>query len=212
MYIPKPNQVHDDETIAEFIGAHGFATVITAPGGVPYASHLPVLHDKKEGVLWSHMARANEQWRHFADGKEVLCIFHGPHAYISPSWYEAKVAVPTWNYAVAHVYGVAEIVQDPATLRKIVEDVTEKYEKRFENPWELQLPEDTIHGLLKAIVGFSIRITRIEAKFKLGQNRSKEDQESMLSALENDPEQDSKALGAFVKKMSVTGTDEPKAE
>ena len=201
MYIPKPNQIHDVAAIAEFIGAHGFATVVTSRDGIPFASHLPVLHDDERGLLWSHMARANEQWRHFSSNTEVLSIFHGPHSYIRPSWYASKVAVPTWNYAVAHVYGIPEITDDPVVLRRIVEDTTVKYEKRFERPWVMELPEDTVGGLMKAIVGFSIRITRVEAKFKLGQNRSTEDQESMLRALATDSSRDAKALAEFIQKQ-----------
>jgi len=201
MYIPKANQVHDADAISEFIGAHGFATIVSSHDGIPFASHLPVLHDQNHGLLWSHMARANEQWRQFSSDREILCIFHGPHSYISPSWYTSKVAVPTWNYAVAHVYGTPKLTDDPIILRKIVDDTTEKYEKRFERPWVMDLQEDVVGGLMKAIVGFSIKITRIEAKFKLGQNRSAEDQESMLRFLGSDLSQDAKALAEFIKKQ-----------
>lgn len=201
MYIPPANQVHDPDTIADFIDAHGFATVVSAPGGVPYASHLPVLHDRDSRTLRSHMARANGQWRHFTPGAEVLCIFHGPHSYIRPVWYAAPGAVPTWNYAVAHVHGVAELVEEPGALRRIVADTVEKYERHYESPWPMDLPDETIAGLLRAIVGFSIRITRIEAKFKLGQNRSAEDQTGMLAGLAADPSEDANALAEFVLRM-----------
>lgn len=200
MYVPKPNQITDKETIAEFINLHGFATVVTSLDGIPFASHLPVLHDQDRGILLGHMARANEQWQHLLSGEEILCIFHGPHAYISPRWYASKMAVPTWNYAVVHVYGVPKIIEDPVELRKIVDKTTAKYEKRFSTPLETNMPEETIEGMLKAIVGFSIKIDRMEAKYKLGQNKSAEDQTSMLQALEEDSAQDSNALAAFIRK------------
>jgi len=133
--------------------------------------------------LRSHMAKANDQWQHFVSNQEILIIFNGPHSYISPSWYESKVAVPTWNYATVHVYGYPIIVPDRDFVLQVVQDTTWNYEKEMEPSWAMELPEETVDGLLKAIVGFTISITRIETKFKLGQNRSTEDQERMLMFL-----------------------------
>jgi transcriptional regulator len=198
MYIPPFNRVEDRDAINAFIHAHGFATLITDKEGTPWASHLPVLLDEDAGVLRSHMARANEQWQHLAPDKEVLCIFSGPHAYISPSCYAEQHTVPTWNYATVHVYGVPTIVEDEA-LKKIVFDTTEKYESSMPKPWKIPLSEREINGMLKAIVGFCIRITRVEAKFKLGQNRSKEDQDKMLDALQKSPGSDNQSLARFMR-------------
>jgi transcriptional regulator len=206
MYIPASNKIEDPEKAYELIENHGFATLVTQGAGVPWASHLPVLLDRQEGemgILRSHMARANEQWQHFDPAQEMLTIFHGPHAYISPSWYVSKVAVPTWNYVTVHVYGYPRIVEDTDALRKIVEDTTWKYEKNMENPWELELPENTIESLMKAIIGFTISITRIETKFKLGQNRSEEDQAKMLHSLESSQSDDAKALATFMRKEKM---------
>ncbi len=197
MYIPQLNRVENREAINPFIHAHGFATLITADEGNVVASHLPVLFDESANVLRSHMARANGQWKHFDTGKEVLCIFHGPHAYISPSWYEQQHTVPTWNYAVAHVYGKPSLVDEPE-LKQIVLDTTAKFESTMPTPWKIPLSEQEIAVMLKAIVGFKIAITRVEAKFKLGQNRSREDQEKMLRHLEAAPDEESRALGRFI--------------
>jgi transcriptional regulator len=202
MYIPKVNRVDNAAKVRAFIHAHGFAMLITHAQGIPWGSHLPVLLDEIEGhdgFLRSHMARANDQWQHFRPDQEVLCIFHGPHSYISPSWYTVKVAVPTWNYATVHVYGVPQINDDPAFVRKVVEDTTAKYEEKMEVPWSLHLPDEMVNGLLKAIVGFTIRITRVEAKFKLGQNRSKEDQAAMLKALAASEDPGSRTLAVFIQ-------------
>jgi len=202
MYIPELNRVDDVAKVNAFIHAHGFATMVTQTEGIPWASQLPVLLDETagdRGFLRSHMARANDQWQHFRPDQEVLCIFPGPHSYISPSWYAAKVAVPTWNYATAHVYGIPQINDDPAFVRKVVEDTTTKYEAKMAVPWALHLPDETVRALLKAIVGFTIRITRIEAKFKLGQNRSKEDQAGMLKALAASEDPGSRALAEFIQ-------------
>jgi transcriptional regulator len=204
MYIPAINRITDREKINAFIQAHGFATVVTRKDGAPWASHLPVLLDESpagHGTLRSHMAKANEQWRHFVPEEEVLCIFQGPHAYISPSWYVMQHTVPTWNYTAVHVYGLPKIVDSDA-LKKIVYDTTQKYESGMPSPWTIPLSENEVDDMAKAIVGFSIEITRVEAKFKLGQNRSKEDQEKMLGSLQAAPDRDSQALAEFIQEES----------
>lgn len=197
MYIPPLNRVEDRQSINAFIHAYGFATLITNVGGKTIASHLPVLFDEGASILRSHMARANEQWKHLAVADEVLCIFHGPHAYISPSWYVQQHTVPTWNYAVVHVYGKPTIV-DKAELKRIVLDTTAKFESQMPQPWRIPLSESEVDQMLKAIVGFKIDIARVEAKFKLGQNRSTADQEKMLSNLQVAPDGESRALGQFI--------------
>ena len=203
MYIPSSNKVADIQKAFNLIEANGFATIITQTNGTPWASHLPVLldaHNGNYGELRSHMAKANDQWQHFSSSQEVLVIFSGPHSYISPSWYAAKVTVPTWNYATVHVYGIPKIVDDRDSLRKILDDTTTKYEKHMEQPWRMDLPEDSIDNLMKAIIGFTISITKIETKFKLGQNRSAEDQERMLNALNSSPSLAAQELAAFIMK------------
>jgi transcriptional regulator len=198
MYIPPLNRVEDRQSINTFIHAHAFGTLIANDGGKIVASHLPVLFDEDANALRSHMARANPQWKYLENGNEVLCIFHGPHAYISPSWYEQQHTVPTWNYAVVHVYGKASLA-DEAALKQIVLDTTAKFESPMPQPWKLPLSEAEIAAMLKAIVGFRIEITRTEAKFKLGQNRSAADQEKMLRNLQDAPDDESRALARFIK-------------
>jgi len=207
MYIPPFNRVDDHDRILTFIADYGFATVISADGGNLVASHLPVLLDSSDGewgTLRSHMARANPQWRHFESGNEVLCIFHGPHAYISPSWYAMQHTVPTWNYGAVHVYGTPKLV-DEAALRQIVLDTTERYESGMVVPWQIPLTESEIGKMLKAIVGFSIAITRVEAKFKLGQNRSTEDQEKMLKSLQVSTRRGDNELAEFIAAQQAGG-------
>jgi transcriptional regulator len=200
MYTPPFNQVNDRDRIIQFIQSYGFATVVTHPSAGLTASHLPVLWDDNDsewGMLRSHMARANPQWRHFESGDEVLCIFQGPHAYISPSWYVMQHTVPTWNYAAVHVYGVPQLL-DTIDLRQIVYDTTAKYESAMPQPWSIPLSEEELSKMLKAIVGFSIRITRVEAKFKLGQNRATEDQQGMLRALQESKNCGDRELADFI--------------
>jgi transcriptional regulator len=201
MYIPAFNRVEDGDKIDELINRYGFATLVTHKDGALLASHLPMLLEKAEGgerVLRSHMARANRQWQHFTSEGEVLCIFSGPHAYISPSWYEMQHTVPTWNYAAVHVYGRARIIDDSLALRKIVFDTTAEYESIMPRPWQIPLSEDETNEMLKAVVGFTIEVDRVEAKFKLGQNRSAEDQQGMLRGLLASPDSASQELGKFI--------------
>jgi transcriptional regulator len=200
MYTAPFNRIDDRGRVVEFIKAHGFATVVSGSSDGMIASHLPVLWDQTSaewGMLRSHMARANPQWRQFDSGKEILCVFHGPHAYISPSWYVMRHTVPTWNYAAVHVYGVPTIV-DESALRRIVFDTTDKHESGMAEPWTIPLSEQELNKMLKAIVGFSIEVTRVEAKFKLGQNRSAEDQESMLRALQESRDPGNQELAKFI--------------
>jgi transcriptional regulator len=202
MYIPAHNRIEDRAQINAFIHAYGFASVITEKGGAPWASHLPVLLDDgagPHGLLRSHMARANEQWKHFTAEREVLCIFHGPHAYISPSWYVQQHTVPTWNYAAVHVYGRPAVIAEPEPLRQIVFDTTAKYESMMPQPWRLPLSEPELAAMLKAIVGFTIAITRVEAKFKLGQNRSAEDREGTVRGLASSNHLPSIELAEFTR-------------
>lgn len=201
MYIPAFNRVEDGEKIDELIERYGFATVVTQKDGALFASHLPVLLAKESNgdhVLRSHMARANPQWQHFTPESEVLCIFSGPHAYISPSWYQMQHTVPTWNYATVHIYGRATVLDDIAALREIVLDTTSKYESNMPTPWQLPLSQSELEAMLKAVVGFTIVVTRVEAKFKLGQNRSKEDQEGMVRGLLQSSDAASQELGKFI--------------
>ena len=160
MYIPSFNRVEDRAAITAFIHTHGFATLITNDGGITIASHLPVLFDEEANVLRSHMARANEQWKQLESGNEVLCIFHGPHSYISPSWYEQQHTVPTWNYAAAHVYGKPSLV-DEAELKQIVLDTTAKFEAAMPKPWTIPSSENEIGRMLIAIVGFKVVTSRV---------------------------------------------------
>ena len=210
MYIPASNRVSDSAKINEFIHANGFATLVSNGQSGLWASHLPFVFDEavNGGRLRCHIARANPQCQHFDSNPEVLCIFLGPHSYVSPSWYAAKLAVPTWNYAAVHVYGRARL-EDDIFLRKVIEDTTSKYESKMAVPWKMPIPEDYIASMMKAIVGFSIQITRIEAKYKLGQNRSQEDQLGVLNGLETSGGPEGQSLAKFIRAQSTAPTVPP---
>jgi transcriptional regulator len=168
------------------IEEHPFATLITASGGEPHISHLPLLYRSDpapHGSLIGHMARANAHWQRLADGP-TLAVFHGPHAYVSPSWYADPAAmVPTWNYVVAHVHGSAMPLADRTETLSILGQMTERFESGRPRPWRLQLEGIRLEAMVGAIVAFRMNIERVDAKFKLSQNRSVEDRERVIAAL-----------------------------
>jgi transcriptional regulator len=201
MYIPTAFRVEDASKLAAFIQLHSFATLITHDGNAPFASHLPMLFRPDaggHGTLVSHMARANPQWQHFASGGEVLAIFHGPHSYISPSWYQTKLAVPTWNYATVHAYGVPKIISEHERVVSILRETVSAYEASFEQPWPGDLPDDFRDKLMLGIVAFEIPVTRIEGKFKLGQNRPAADTQGVFDALSRSADTDSLAVARMM--------------
>jgi transcriptional regulator len=174
LYSPKTFQVNDPATLNAFIRKHSFATIVTHANEVLQATHMPVLLEADRGphgTLVSHMARANSQWRDFENGKEVLIIFTGPHAYISPAWYITEPAVPTWNYAAVHVYGIPRIIADHDRFVAMLRKLVEFYEAGREGRWHGDMPLEFRDQMMRGIVGIDFEITRIEGKFKLSQNR-----------------------------------------
>ena len=204
MYIPKAHQISDRAILDEFITMNGFATLISTVDGSPFATHLPMILDRTEsaqGVLLGHVARANPHWRAFDGQREALAIFHGPHTYISPSWCVTPLALPTWNYAVVHVYGAPRVVDEEEWRSNLVDRLIAIHEAGMPKPWPGEFPADFKANLLQAIVGFVIEIERVEGKFKLAQNRPLEDQLGIVRHLEASPDPVAQALGAFTKKQ-----------
>jgi transcriptional regulator len=146
------------------------------------------------------MAHANSQWHTFEEGQEALVIFQGPHAYITPSWYEAELAVPTWNYAVVHAYGVPHLIEDKTKLYSLLQTLVQTYEAGFEQPWAFEsLPDDYVQKMMQGIVGFEIPINRLEGKFKLSQNRPASDQTTVAAALSENQDELSTGVAALMK-------------
>jgi transcriptional regulator len=189
MYLPKHFQA-DDAEARELLHGIRVADLVTATSEGLFATFLPLIYDESvgdAGALLGHVARKNEHWRLNPVG-ESMVIAHGPDAYITPSWYASKRehgrVVPTWNYVTAHVYGELVIHDDPVWLEAFVRRLTERHEAERDHPWSVDdAPREYIEGQLRAIVGFELQITRIEAKAKLGQNRSTEDLDGVISGL-----------------------------
>jgi len=186
MYTPKAFSETDETKLHDFIEQNSFATVVTVDNGTAVASHLPLLLSRNDGAhgrLIGHMARANPQWQQ-ASGRQTLSIFTGPHAYISPTWYEVENAVPTWNYSAAHVYGTFRLDDDRDRRREIVRQYVESYEATMDKPWSVDNADaDFIDCLLDGIVGFEIDIERFEGKWKLNQNHDRAKRANVVRAL-----------------------------
>jgi transcriptional regulator len=184
MYIPSAFAESDQPKLHDFIESHSFGLLVSQ-GEEPSASHLPFLLDRQSGPrgrLIGHMARANPQWQQ-ASGNSVLVVFSGPHAYISPSWYEAENVVPTWNYVAIHVYGTLRLIEDRGALMQVVRDTVDRYEQAMPQSWTFDGSADFLDRLVQMIVGFHIEIDRIEGKWKLSQNHTPERRERVIGGL-----------------------------
>jgi len=199
MYTPAQFRVEDRATLIAFMRQHSFATIVTHDGAVPHATHMPVIVRENENTLVSHMARGNPQWRHFGDGREVLVIFTGPHAYVSPAWYATRPQVPTWNYTAVHVYGIPRIVEDHERFAAMLHELVEFYESPRANRWDGEIPVEFPDKLMAGIVGVEIEIARIEGKFKLSQNRDEVDQAAVIAALAASSDQTEREVAALMK-------------
>jgi transcriptional regulator len=172
MYIPEPFRSSDLADLDRLAAGNAFGTLISQQDGAPLASHLPVLYQRADArvTLTGHWARANPQWRQI-EGQRVLFIFHGPHAYVSPRWYlEPGKNVPTWNYAVAHVYGRMRVIEETRELEKIVTALAAQYEAGAPTPWRFEDGGEAARSRLKAIVGFELLADEVQIKLKLNQN------------------------------------------
>lgn len=188
MYVPAHFSTRDEALVAEAIDDWSFATLVSQHEGRPFASHLPLLRERRgdRTVLVGHFARANPHWRSVA-GADAMAIFHGPHAYVSPRWYVSPNLVPTWNYAAIHCHGRVRLIDDAREARAVLARMVDRYEGDAPDRWTLDLDPQFEAKLVAAIVAFEFEVERIEAKFKLSQNRLPADRDAMLRAIDADP-------------------------
>ena len=173
LYVPSHFHVEERARLVDFMREHAFATLVSSGDGGVDVSHVPLLVDLDGETirLRGHVARGNGQWEALEGARDVIAIFHGPHAYVSPTWYVTHPSVPTWNYAVVHAQGKARLT-DEAELHEIVTELSAQYEAGNKPPWKLsEQPAAYVSSMLSMIVGFEIEVERIEGKFKLSQNR-----------------------------------------
>jgi transcriptional regulator len=187
VYLPPVFTETRQEVLLDHIEQNDFALLVShGPAGL-VASHIPFLieRDGEHVRLQGHLARPNPQVAVLAQGGEVLAIFGGPHAYVSPSWYATGPSVPTWNYVDVHVYGRVRLVEDEGWLRDLLSRLSQRHEAGNPEPWQMEeLPEHYLRGMLKGVIGFEIAVTRLEGKYKLSQNRPAADRPRVIAALE----------------------------
>jgi transcriptional regulator len=181
MYINSYSHVSDSTEILDFIRLNGFAILVSQVDGKPWATHIPLILSKDGTELSGHVSRGNKAWRNFSN-TEVLCIFQGPHAYISSSWYDHE-NVPTWNYLAVHVYGNIKI-QEGEELLASLKALTDKYEKHSQKSVSVEgMSKSYLEKEIRGIVGITIKITSVEACFKLSQNRDDKNHAEIVSQL-----------------------------
>jgi transcriptional regulator len=203
VYIPASFAETDPARLHEFIRRHGFGILTSQGDGGLIASHLPLLLDTDAGPyghLVGHMARANPQWQDVRG--EVMAIFSGPHAYVSPSWYEEGGTVPTWNYVAVHAYGRFQVVEERERLLDILRRSVRTYESPRPEPWAFDESAPHVETMLKAIVGFRIEISRLDGKWKLSQNHPEVRRRKVIRAFEERPDEDSQEIARMMAERS----------
>lgn len=191
MYIPARNAEERPAVLHNFMDAHPFIVLVSQTDGELFATHLPVLLHRDRGThgtIEGHFARANGHHRHLLARPDALCMFSGPNAYITPTWYPSKLlhgeAVPTWNYVAVHAHGTVILHSDHAFLSRHLEELTTRFEGTRERPWKVSdAPASYIAGLERAIVGFEMPIVRLEGKWKMSQNRPSADIDGVVRGL-----------------------------
>ena len=200
MYIPKLYREEDREKILEFLKQNNFPALVTYDGEKPTATHLPVeVLENENGSLaiLGHMSRANPQWRSFGE-QEVLLIFQGAHTYISPRWYD-HVNVPTWNYMMVHIYGKVRLVGGEE-LYSLLSRLVRNHEEPAAYSLDA-LPQDFVQKEMNGVVGFAVDVTRVDAGYKLSQNRNDGDHENIIRELEGRADENSAAVAKSMRTM-----------
>jgi len=201
VYVPAHFAADDRAAVARLVHDYPFATLVTPGIPEPFVTHLPLLHVadcEPHGTLLGHFTRSNPHAA--APVAESIAIFHGPHAYVSPSWYaEPTTAVPTWNYAVVHAHGTMQLAEDPAETRAVLDLLVHRFESTRPQPWQLGLDGKRLAAMVGAIIGFRIRVKRIEAKFKMSQNRGPGDRDRVASALSDEGYAEADATAAWMR-------------
>lgn len=191
MYTPNHYKNEDLKQIREFIKSNSFGILVNQVKDRPWATHIPIeLDTDADGndILVSHISKANPQWKSFNEQDEVLCIFNGPHSYISSSWYKVE-EVPTWNYIAVHVYGRITLLSEEEVLASM-HALVNKYERESKDPISLHDMSDKTMAQIRGVVGFKIDVTDIQATYKLSQGRE-QDHPKIISELK---ERDSQAI------------------
>jgi transcriptional regulator len=192
MYNPAHFREERVEVLHQLIGEHRLATLVTLGADGLIANHVPLILDPSPpplGTLRGHLSRANSQWRDSLPDVAALAIFHGPQAYITPSWYPSRKetgrVVPTWNYVVVHAHGPLRTFEDPPILEQNLRTLTNLVEAGLPQPWSVDdAPVDFFHAQMAGIIGIEIQIARLEGKWKVSQNRLPQDRAGVVQGLQ----------------------------
>ncbi len=201
MYVPPAFQGPEQEQLFDFIEAHSFGLLVSQVAGEPFATHLPLLLARDvapHGRLIGHLARANPHWQNLV-GQPVLAVFSGPHAYISPTWYEAESVVPTWNYVAVHATGHCELVEDEAATSQVLTDYVAFYERSMPRPWTIDMGTDFASRLARQVVAFRVDVEKLEGKWKLGQNHAVERREKVARHLASSESPDAQEIARLMR-------------
>lgn len=207
MHVPEHFTVENSAWAHEIMRTHSFATLVSGATAKLTASHLPLLWTNSvqgHGVIHGHMARANSQWQDFTEDVEVMAIFTGYHAYISPNWYVSRPAVPTWNYAAVHAYGVPRVIDNPLTVRILLKRMVAIFDTNPERAWPNDdTQEEFVQEMIPNVVAFEIPIARLQAKAKLSQNRPAGDRARVVAALQDSNQAEAQALAKFMRNQKL---------
>lgn len=203
MYIPEYHRIENPEITLAFIKANPFAILVSTNGGMT-ATHLPILAREMNGklILQGHLAKANEHWKSFGPEVELLIIFHGPHAFVSPGLYENRESVPTWNYAAVHVYGNARVLGDSGHVNEVLGELIAEFDPPYLAQWT-SLSAEYRERMLRHIVAFEIVANRVETKFKISQNRTRADQERVMQALAKSTDPTTSAIATLMRQQGL---------
>lgn len=207
MYKPSHFSEDREPILYEFVERYPFATFVSNRDGLPEVNHIPLLLSDDKKYLRCHIARANPLWKDLALNNQVLVVFHGPHAYISPSWYpskqEAGKVVPTWNYMVVHMRGIARVIDDAHWVEENVEALTNQLEKTRQSTWKVSdAPREYLDMMLRGTVGIEIEITSLEGKFKLSQNKVGVDWDGVYEHSKHSSQEVDQALASWMDRLS----------
>ncbi len=225
MYLPKHFAQKDIGLLIAHIQQYPFGTLATAIGGTPQMNHLPFYYDSATNCLQAHIPKVNPLYAQFqawikeqASSEElpVLIAFQGPDAYITPSWYPSKIehgkVVPTWNYAVVHATGRLKLQEDKEWLTHHLTNLTNQQEPKRNSTWEMtDAPVDYTDGMMRVLCGLEISIDQLIGKYKVSQNREKQDQEGVLKHLEQSQDLQDRQL-ATLTQNTLKNLNQPKPD
>jgi transcriptional regulator len=201
MYVPRHFAHDDPDVLLEVMQQYNFATLVSNSDGMPFATHLPVLTYRDTGAIRieAHLARANPHWKALENDAQALVIFHGPHTYVSPTLYQGKNRVPTWNYIAVHAAGRAVVDHTEQTKMSLLSDLIAHHEPAYRKQFDA-IDAGVRNGLVNAIVAVHITVEKLEGKFKLGQHRLDDDKPEM-QAVHEQGDENQRAIAAWMKRL-----------